>query len=276
MKINLAQIAPAFLCFQIATHSQTVPVPDEGPARYVMHILSVAPAQRDDFVACLAQDEVPFWRGLKEKRLLATVSVFETTAVSSSEGGVPAWNFFLLSQLPSGASAESLAEAFVKRRSCDSTPGVEVRRTETLRTTPTNSNYARSTADADREARELKVEFGIEYIAVKAAALNQYLESMRLNLGPPAGLQIQEGSLFSLVTLETVKVHYSQPGMPYWNQIHLSGSAPGKNSVAAVDSALRRANPQSGGYEAVYSPLRAMRTKPRVDRVRQLFELAVR
>jgi hypothetical protein len=268
-----------FACFAIGACSQTVPVPDEGPARYVIHILSVAQPQRDDFVACLKEDEVPYWRKLKERRMLSTVSVFETIAVTSSEAGVPGWNFVIASQVPSGASADSLAETLVKRRTCDYMPGVEVRRTETLRTTP-NSNYARATAEDDAKARELNVEFGIEYIAVKDTpeTLKRYQENMSVNIGPSIGLLIRDDWTFSFVANETVKVHYSQAGMPSWNQIHISGrpSATKDGSAAAREAALRAVNPNNGGPEGVYGTLPSYRTRPRVDRARELFELAVR
>jgi len=268
-----------FACLAIGVCAQTIPVPDEGPARYVIHIMSVAPAQRDDFVACLKEDEMPFWRKLKERRMLSTISVFETIAVSSSEPGVPAWNFVILSQVPTGASADALAEALVNRATCNYTPGVELRRTETLRTT-LNSNYARATPEDDVKAGESKVEFGIEYIAVKntAETLKRYQENMSVNIGPSIGLLIQDGLMSSFVANETVKVHYSQAGMPSWNQIHISGrpSATRDGATAAREAALRAVNPSNGGPEGVYGTLPSYRTRPRVDRARELFELAVR
>jgi len=75
-----------------AAYSQIVPVPDEGPAVFVFRIISMGSAQRDVSVACLAKSDLPFWRDLKKKGLLAKVSVFETISVDRSETGVPAWN----------------------------------------------------------------------------------------------------------------------------------------------------------------------------------------
>jgi hypothetical protein len=146
-KINY--FASTFACFQIAAYSQYVPYPDEGPAVYVVRVISAGSAQRDAFVACLAKGDLPFWRGLKEKRLLARVSVFETTSVTSSDPGVPTWNF-------------------------------------TMRTTP-NCNYARTAAADDLKGRDSKVVFRIEYFDVKdtPAALDQFREIMRLNDGQP-------------------------------------------------------------------------------------------
>lgn len=182
-------------CLEIAGYSQTtpqsVPVPDEGLAVYVVRVISVGSAQRVAFVACLAQSDLPFWRGLKEKGLLARVSVFETTSVTKSEPGVPVWNFVISSQLAEGADADSFLQAIEKRKGFESAGGVEVRRMETMRTTP-NSNYARSTAADDLKAGESKVEFLIEYIAVKDTpeALDRFSEFMRLYDGPGIGLLV--------------------------------------------------------------------------------------
>jgi len=161
--------------------------------------------------------------------------------------------------------------------------GVEVRRTETLRTTP-NSNYGRVTAEDDAKARELKVEFGIEYIAVKDTpeTLKRYQENMSVNIGPSMGLLIRDGWTFSFVANETVKVHYFQAGMPRWNQVHISGRSFATSSAtrdayaAAREAALRAVNPNNGGYEGVFGALPSYRTRPRVDRASQLFDLAVR
>ena len=206
-------------CMELAAYSQTVPVADEGPAVFVWRIVSVGAARRDAFVACLAKSDLPFWRDLKKKGLLAKVSVFETTSVTSSEPGVPGWNFVISSEVAQDATADSFLQAVEKRKGCDSAPGIELRRVETLKTTP-NTHYAQATVKGDRVAREKKVEFSIEYIAVDPAQLDRWNEIYRLIGGPAKGLQIRGGTTFSAEALLTVKDHYSQPGMPVWNTIH--------------------------------------------------------
>src|SRR5580658_838239 len=145
-KINY--VAFTLACFQIAAYSQYVPYPGDGPSVYVVRVIAVGSAQRDAFVACLARNDLPFWRGLKEKGLLAKVSVFETTSVTKSEPGVPGWNFLVSSQLAEGANADSFLQVVEKRKGCENAAGGEVRRVEALRTTP-NCNYARATAADD-------------------------------------------------------------------------------------------------------------------------------
>jgi hypothetical protein len=275
-KINC--FALAFVCFQIAAYSQTVPYPGDGPSVYVVRVFSVDSAQRDAFVACLAQNDLPFWRGLKEKGLLAKVSVFETTSVTKSEPGVPAWNFVISSHLAEGANADSFLQALEKRKGCENAPGVEIRRTETMRTPPNLSTWARETAAYDLKARELKVEFKIEYIAVKDTpeAIDRGRDFMRVYEAPLIGLGIRAGYQFSAFALETVKVNYNQPGMPKWHDIHFVGTIPGTDWVAAkaaLDPEIRQLNPKKEGFVA---DLNSIVTNLRIDRVRQLFELAVR
>jgi hypothetical protein len=273
-RINLPQAALAFLCFQIAAYSQTIPYPDEGPAVFVWRIVSVGAEHRDAFVACLAQNDLPFWRDLKKKGLLAKVSVFETTSVESSKPGVPAWNFVISSEV---AAADSFLQALEKRKGCDSAPGIELRRIETLKTTP-NNHHARATGEGDRIAREKKVEFSIEYIAVDPAKLDQWNEVFIWD-APAMGSIIRDGLYFSADELLTVKVNYSQSGMPAWNTIHVLGRFPGIDRAiirAAAEAAMRRVSPGSGTYRERIAPLEPFVTSPRVDRVRQLFELAVR
>ena len=274
---KLDYFALCFACFQIAAYSQTVPYPDEGPAVFVFRIHSVGAAQRDAFVACLAQNDLPYWQDLKKKGLLAKVSVFETTSVESSAPGVPAWNFVISSEVAPGTTADSFLRAVEKRKSCDGAPGIELRRVETLKTTP-NNHHARATVEGDRIAREKKVEFSIEYIAVDPAKLDRWNEVF-ITVGPRRGLEIQGGWYFGGDALLTVKVNYSQPGMPVWNTIHVLGKFPGIDAAAsraASDAITRQVNPESGSYDALITPLRPFRTHPRDDRVRQLFELAVR
>src|SRR5580658_5858821 len=275
-KINY--VAFTLACFQIAAYSQYVPYPGDGPSVYVVRVIAVGSAQRDAFVACLAQNDLPFWRGLKEKGLLAKVSVFETTSVTKSEPGVPAWNFVISAHLAEGANADSFVQAAEKRKGCESAPGVEVRRTETMRTPQNLSTWARETAADDLRARELKVEFLIEFIAVKETpeALDRFREFMRSYDAPLIGLGIRAGYQFSAFALETAQVNYSQPGMPKWHDIHFVGAIPGTDWVAAkaaLDPEIRQLNPRKDGLVA---DLDSIVTNLRIDRVRQLFELAVR
>jgi hypothetical protein len=264
-------------CMELAAYSQTVPVADEGPAVFVFRIVSVDAAQRDAFVACLAKNDLPFWRDLKKKGLLAKVSVFETTSVTSSEPGVPAWNFVISSEVAQDATADSFLQAVEKRKGCESAPGIELRRVETLKTTPSN-HFTRATVEGDRIAREKQVEFSIEYIAVDPAKLDRW-NDVYIQMAPSMGAIIRDGLYFSAEGLLTVKFNYSQPGMPAWNNVHVLGRFPGIDSAtvnAAAEAANRQISPGTGSYQELIAPLRPFRTIPRMDRVRQLFDLAVR
>jgi hypothetical protein len=269
-------------CVGVAGYSQTAPQPvpasDDGPAVYVVRVISVPSAQRDAFVACLAQNDLPFWRGLKEKGLLSRVSVFETIEVTKSEPGAPAWNFAISTQLAEGANADSFLEAVGKPKSCENAAGVELRRVETLRTTP-NCNSIRTTAAGDLKAREGKVSFYVEYIAVKDTPemLDGFRKFMSQYECLAGDLMIREGWGYIGLALETAKVNYSQPGMPSWNQIHITAPFTDVDSAAALaawESSLRKMNTGDVDWVAFRASLAVMHTKD--DRARELFELAVR
>jgi hypothetical protein len=93
------------------------------------------------------------------------------------------------------------------------------------------------------------------------------------------GLIIRDGLYFSADALLTVKVNFSQPGMPAWNTIHVLGRFPGidrATNMAAFNAAIRQISPGSGSYQELSAPLEPFVTTPRMDRMRQLFELAIR
>jgi hypothetical protein len=257
----------------------------ERPAVYVARVLSVSAEGRDAFVSCLRQEALPVWRRVRRDGLLADHSVFETASVRLATPGAPHWNFLLLSHLAPSATPDTFLEAEQNRERkqpavtrCEQGPGVETRRVEVLHSTP-NSYHPRLTPSPDAQA-EFTVPYIVEYIAVRETpeALNEYRETMRTNNGPALALLIRDNMLLNFIALETVSVRYAQPGVPRWNQIHLRGYFPDKGLVTrdALDGALRRTNPQSGGAAGVFGRLDAIRTKPREDVARQLPELAVR
>jgi hypothetical protein len=256
----------------------------ERPAIYVARVISVSAEGRDAFVACLRQKVMPVWQRMKRDGLLAGQSVFETASLRLSTPGAPHWNFLLLSHLAQSATPDTFVEAEQKAERnrpgtrCEEVPGVETRRVEVLHSAP-NSYHPRLNPSADAQA-EFTVPYIVEYIAVRETpeALNEYREIMRTTMGPVLAEAIRNSMLLNFIALETVSVRYAQPRVPPWNQIHLRGYFPDKGLVTrdALDGALRRINPQSGGAAGVSGRLDAIRTKPREDVARQLPELAVR
>ena len=257
----------------------------ERPAVYVARVLSVSVQGRDAFVSCLRQKALPAWQRMRRDGLLADQSVFETVSVRLATPGAPPWNFLLLSHVAPSATPDTFFAAEQKRERkqppgtpCEEVPGAETRRVEVLHSTA-NSYHPRLTPSPDAQA-EFTVSYIIEYIAVRETpeALNEYRETMRTNNGPALALLIRDNMLLNFIALETVSVRYAQPGVPTWNQIHLRAYFPDKGLATrdALDGALRRINPQSGGAAGVFGRLDAIRTKPREDVARQLPELAVR
>jgi hypothetical protein len=257
----------------------------ERPAVYVARVLSVSAEGREAFVLCLRQKALPIWQRMRRDGLLADQSVFETASVRLATPGAPHWNFLLLSHLAPSATPDTFFDAEQKRERkqppgthCEKVPGVETRRVEVLHSTP-NSYHTSLTASRGAQA-EFTVPYIIEYIAVRETpeALNEYRETMRTTIGPALAEAIRDNMLLNFIALETVSVRYAQPGVPKWNQIHLRGYFPDKGLVTrdALDGALRRINPQSGGAAGISGRLDAIRTKPREDVARQPVELAVR
>jgi hypothetical protein len=263
---------------------QTVPLAsDSSEAAYVAETISVPSKGRDQFVECLHERARMRWIALRQEGVLADVSVFETTKVRLPNTEIAEWNFLILSHLRVGVPLEAFfAKAtqvphFSSARKCTMEGGVEVRRVEVLRPTP-KSSYPRVTLQDDLQARMKKVSFIIEYIAVDETpvALAQYRESMARNMGAAMGLMIPEETFFEFKALEQESVKYTQENTPRWNQIHIRGFYPNKGaSPVESPEALRRVNP-SGGSSAFFASLDKIRTKPREDEARQLFDLAVR
>ncbi len=136
----------------------------------------------------------------------------------------------------------------------------------------------RTTELPDRRALP-SVQFIVEYIAVQNSpdALAEDRETMRTSIGPAAGQLVRDGYLHELRALETASVEYAQAGMPRWNQIHVRGFFPDKGPTpAAMDEAMKQVNPQRGGFAQVFGRLDAIRSKPREDVARQLYELDLR
>jgi hypothetical protein len=263
---------------------QTQPVAyDTSGAAYVAEIISVSAERRDSFVECLRESAKARWTALRKERVLADVSVFETTKVRLPDAGIAAWNFLILSHLRVGVSPEvfftkaTRAPNFSGAGNCTSDSGVEVQRVVVLRPTP-KSSYPRVTEADDLKAKNKKVSFIVEYIAVEEmpVALAQYRESMAQNMGAAMGLMIPEETFFEFKALEQESVKYAQANTLRWNQIHIRGFYPDKGpSPVESPDALRRVNPL-GGHSAFFAALEKIRTKPREDEARQLFDLAVR
>jgi hypothetical protein len=263
---------------------QTQPVAyDTSGAAYVAETISVSAQRRDSFVECLLKSARSRWTALRNERVLADVSVFETTKVRLPDAGIAGWNFLILSHLRAGVLPDvffakaTQAPYFSSAGSCTAESGVDVQRVEVLHPTP-KSSYPRVTEADDLQAKNKKVRFIVEYIAVAETpvALAQYRDSMAQNMGAAMGLMISEETFFEFKALEQESVKYTQENTPRWNQIHIRGYYPDKGpSPVESPDALRRVNP-SGGHSAFFAGLDKIRTKPREDEARQLFDLAVR
>jgi len=254
-------------------------------AMYVARTVSVAPPARESYLACLQHAALPVWRDLRKQGLLTGESIYETTEVRKVENGAPPWTFLLLSHVGPSATPQSYLAAEDERLGpspgssrCTDAAGASTQRLEVLRSTP-NSYYPRVDEEDDREALKENVSYDIEYIAVhdQREALDRYRDNMRTYLGPAIGVMIGRKELFSFVALETVAVLYARPGMPNWNQIHLSGRMPEDREKfrSALEAASRQVDPKRTA-EGDAALLNRLRTRPRIDTARKLYELTVR
>jgi len=248
---------------------------------YIAEVIAVSELNKDSYVSCLRQESLPFWQELRHDRVLSDMSTYELISIYDSDPNVPDWNFLLLFHLTPKTRPQDYFQRVKSSgdKSCAGKGGAKTLRMEVLRPTP-NSNYPRATPEDDREAIQSKVEYGVEYIAVRNTPedLNAYREIMSSSLGPALGqVLIPKGLTFGLTALESISVESSAEGMPTWNQIHINATLPTHHLTAEDrDAALRQVNPKSGGNSDIVKRLDGIRTKPRVDKVKQLYELAVR
>jgi hypothetical protein len=248
---------------------------------YIARTVSIQPEKRDAYVSCLKQRELPVWHKMKGQDLITYLSVFEETELFASEPNTPAWNFLLLAHTPSSDAASKSAKLeglITNSEVCEEQSNGGVRRIEIL--TPTvHSNYPRATIEDDRLAIESKIVYTVEYIAVNDTPADRadYRQRMEQSIGPSIQVLIPKKLDFSFSGMETLKVLYSQPGMPNWNQIHIDGTYLDIDRTPEdLDAALREVNPKSGGYPQVFATLKLIRKKVRNIEARQLFDLAIR
>jgi hypothetical protein len=274
-------LTPALL-LSISVHSgpQTSRFPSKSESGlYIAEVIAVPELHKDSYVSCLQQAGLSFWRGLKRDGVLHDASTCELISIYDSDPDVPDWNFLLVFHLTPYTKPQDYSRRVksLGDKSCAGQGGAKTLRREVLRPTP-NANYA--TPEDDREAIQLKVEYVVEYIAVRNTPedLNAYREIMSSSLGPALGqVLIPKELTFGLTALETVSVEYSAEGMPTWNQLHINATLPTYHLTAEDrDAALRQVNPKVGGNSEIVKRLDAIRTKPRVDKVKKLYELTVR
>jgi len=248
---------------------------------YVTEAIDVPDLNRESYVSCVRQHRLPFWLGLKRSGTLQDSSTYELISIYDSAPGVPHWNFLFVFHLTPGTTPQDYFQRTQSSRneSCEDLGRARIMRIEVLRPTH-NSNYPRATSDDNRKAVESNVEYVVEYIAVRSTPedLTAYREIMSSSLGPAVGrVLIPKGMTFGLTALETASVEYAAEGMPSWNQIHINATLPAHHLTAEErDAAIRHVNSKSGGNAQIAERLEAIRTKPRVDNVKQLYDLAVR
>ena len=189
----------------------------------IARLYSVQPEKDDAFVAHLHDCYMPVWQELRAEHVISSINVFELHQIESTTPETPAWRFLLLAQLDSRAKPGDLLDAETAS-GCQKSPGsplFKVLRVEQMSCTP-NSCY-KMPEPAYRDA-PAGIEFLIEFIGVENSLsfLTKYRDLMRTYFGPANGMLVEQGILHSFVALETTEVLFEAPGVPAWNQLHIS------------------------------------------------------
>jgi hypothetical protein len=118
-----------------------------------------------------------------------------------------------------------------------------------------------------------------QYIRVRPTldALRRYQQLMADSSGPAMRDLAGSGFAYDFMPLETDTAICKAHAMPEWNQLHVTGMFPMTPAEfrAEFDAALRRANAETGGFDAVFREFDEIRTKPRRDLGRELPALRI-
>lgn len=265
-------------------------VPDRAGAQggrkatiHVAQAVAVQSGKHEEFHDLLQQAYKPLWQKLVARGLLERHQVFEVIHVAQPVWDDPAWDYLFVGRLPEGVQGPAYLAALREglegfnastRKALGEAAGI--RRTELMTASP--NSYYPTPAQAPVAGRQPF--YFIEYINVtpKAAFLDEYRESMKINTGPAIGELVSEGLFYNFVALETVSVESADSEMPAWNQVHINGFVPPWHEdvfAKALDRALRRVHPEGDGYDAVFSRFDEIRKHTRIDLARELQSLRV-
>lgn len=201
----------------------TSPKPEASGRSFVARVASVQTGMEQAFLARFRECYVPLWQQLHGDGTLSSVYVFELIPTEATLPETPPWHYLLLAELgPRGAPADLLdAERTAAcRESIDKSP-FTVLRAERMSCTP-NSCFAMPKLAYEDAAQG--IEYLIEFIGVEdsPSSLERYRELMSDYFGPANGLLLERGLLHSFIALETTEVLSHAPGVPAWNQLHVS------------------------------------------------------
>jgi hypothetical protein len=205
---------------------------EKHEAVFVSRVISVQPGTEFAFLNHLRDRYLPLWRELKTRRIASEISVFEITVTDSSLAENPPWKFLILVELVEGIDSQQLlnAEESLRVDLPTQRPGYTIIRTEALSCTP-NSFYP--VPIPKHRGRAEEVDFLVEFIAVNESAedLKRYRDLMWTYFGPANGKLVKNGTLYSFVALETIRVLHQVESLGSWNQIHISGDFPGYQTL---------------------------------------------
>lgn len=244
---------------------------DLHAVRVIATCVEAAEAQSQAYLEHLAEDALPESRALVADGALTACEVFEQTGIIKEADGVAPWRFLHLATLGPGVDPRAVLD-----RKAPEFVGAETLRVEVMVRTPLGYLARPSAAGAARAEIEAPV-FTVEYIDVDAPFLNEYRLTMMLNVGPAFADMVAAGAVHSFRAFETERVIAARPGLAPWNQLHIIGCWPGEldGLWPALDSTLKRVNPEGHGLKQVFGRLPAIRRILRMTVSRRLEALSL-
>jgi len=206
--------------------NQRLPGPHQDP-RFFSELVHIPPGGDGAFFSYLRACGTPDWEDLLEEGALQDVRVYELEPAEGFLEEPQSWDFLILFRAAPGTKAERVfGQDHVPGGCPDFThPTHTVLRTEALAPTP-GSYYPEP--NPMQRGRAAEIQYLIEFTGVQDTpeALETYRNLMETYWGPENGVLVKQGTLHSLVALETTEVLFQAPGVSPWNQLHVSGNFP--------------------------------------------------
>ena len=175
------------------------------------------------FIEYVRECNVPLWNKLRSKGVVSNVSVFELIEMESIVPEAQSWSFLLIAESGSQTFPDELFAAKPDPK-CQQRPDgslFTILREQRLSCTPNSCYGSPEPSYVDAVAG---IEYLIEFIGVEdtPASLTKYHDLVATYFGPANGLLVEEGALHCFLGLETTATLFEVPGVPAWNQIHIS------------------------------------------------------
>ncbi len=208
---------------QKAPAAPAAALPESSHGDFFIRLVSVRPDMEQQFIDFVRECNVPLWKELRSKGVLSNASVFELFEMESVLHEGQPWSFLLIAELGPRTSLDELFAATPDPTCQQQSEGsaFTILSEQRLSCTPNSCYGSPEPSYVDAEAG---IDYLIEFIGVEdtPASLTKYHDLMANYFGPANGLLVARGMLHCFVALETTATLFEIPGVPVWNQIHIS------------------------------------------------------